>query len=146
MICLRYGGSRYDAHDMLQNGLIRIFTSLSGFNAQKGTFGVWSNRIMVNEALRFLQRQQRLRFVEIGEHEPLTLDHHADLFSSLSAKDLVNLIQQLPIGYRTVFNLYAIEGYSHREISEQLQISVNTSKSQLSKAKKMLRSWIEVLL
>lgn len=131
---------------MLQNGLIRIFTSLAGFNPRKGTFSVWSNRIIVNESLRFLQRQQRLRFMEIGEDEPLTLEHSADFFSTLSAKDLVNLIQQLPIGYRTVFNLYAIEGYSHREISEQLQISINTSKSQLSKAKKMLRGWIEVLL
>lgn len=131
---------------MLQNGLIRIFTSLAGFNPLKGSFSVWSNRIIVNEALRFLQRQQRLRFMEIDDSEPLTLEYSADQFSSLSAKDLVNLIQQLPIGYRTVFNLYAIEGYSHREISEQLQISINTSKSQLSKAKKMLRTWIEVLL
>lgn len=101
---------------------------------------------MVNEALRFLQKEKRMRIMTHIEEEHLQLEADVDIYGQLSAKELIALIQKLPDGYRTVFNLYTIEGYSHKEIAEQLQVSINTSKSQLSKAKKMLRRWIEVLL
>jgi RNA polymerase sigma-70 factor (ECF subfamily) len=101
---------------------------------------------MVNEALRFLQKQKRVNFFESVDESHLQIGVENNIHSLLSAKELVQLIQQLPDGYRTVFNLYTIEGYSHKEISQKLNISEGTSKSQLSKAKKQLRQWIEVLL
>jgi RNA polymerase sigma-70 factor (ECF subfamily) len=135
-----------NAQDILQNGLIRVFTALKQFDDKKGNFLVWSNKIMVNEALRFLQKQKRINFFEPVDESHLQIGVENNIHSLLSAKELVQLIQQLPDGYRTVFNLYTIEGYSHKEISQKLNISEGTSKSQLSKAKKQLRQWIEVLL
>ena len=143
---MRYGGNEANAQDILQNGLIRIFTSLDKFDEELGNFIVWSNKIMVNEALRFLQKEKRMRIMTSIEEEHLELEADIDIYGQLSVKELVALIQQLPDGYRTVFNMYTIEGYSHKEIAQELQVSVNTSKSQLSKAKKMLRKWLEVLL
>jgi RNA polymerase sigma factor (sigma-70 family) len=143
---LRYGGNSVNAQDILQNGLIRVFTALKQFDDKKGNFLVWSNKIMVNEALRFLQKQKRINFFEPVDESHLQIGVENNIHSLLSAKELVQLIQQLPDGYRTVFNLYTIEGYSHKEISQKLNISEGTSKSQLSKAKKQLRQWIEVLL
>ena len=143
---MRYGGNSVNAQDILQNGLIRVFTALKQFDDKKGNFLVWSNKIMVNEALRFLQKQKRINFFEPVDESHLQIGVESNIHSLLSAKELVQLIQQLPDGYRTVFNLYTIEGYSHKEISQKLNISEGTSKSQLSKAKKQLRQWIEVLL
>lgn len=143
---MRYGGNSVNAQDILQNGLIRVFTALKQFDDKKGNFLVWSNKIMVNEALRFLQKQKRINFFEPVDESHLQIGVENNIHSLLSAKELVQLIQQLPDGYRTVFNLYTIEGYSHKEISQKLNISEGTSKSQLSKAKKQLRQWIEVLL
>lgn len=145
-MCLRYGGNSTNAQDILQNGLIRVFTALKQFDDKKGNFLVWSNKIMVNEALRFLQKQKRINFFESVDESHLQIGAENNIHSILSAKELVQLIQQLPDGYRTVFNLYTIEGYNHKEISQKLNISEGTSKSQLSKAKKVLRQWIEVLL
>lgn len=143
---MRYGANSVNAQDILQNGLIRVFTALKQFDDKKGNFLVWSNKIMVNEALRFLQKQKRINFFEPVDESHLQIGVENNIHSLLSAKELVQLIQQLPDGYRTVFNLYTIEGYSHKEISQKLNISEGTSKSQLSKAKKQLRQWIEVLL
>ena len=145
-MCLRYGGNSTDAQDILQNGLIRVFTALKQFDENRGNFIVWSNKIMVNEALRFLQKQKRINFFESVDESHLQIGVESNIYNLLSAKELVQIIQKLPDGYRTVFNLYTIEGYSHKEISQELNISVGTSKSQLSKAKKLLRQWIEVLL
>ncbi|MCH2085407.1 MAG: RNA polymerase sigma factor [Saprospiraceae bacterium] len=145
-ICLRYGRSRSEAQDILQDGLIRVFKDLYQFDPKRGQFSTWSNRLMVNAALNYLKKYQwQYSFEDLDAvmNEP---DFSETALQRISAKEIVQVIQQLPTGYRVVFNMYEMEGYSHREIAEALNISVGTSKSQLSKAKKMLRQKIEVLL
>jgi len=145
-ICLRYGQNRSGAQDIMQEGLVMIFRDLHQFDPSKGEFKNWSNRVMVNAALRYLKKfQWQLSFKELEsiKNEP---DLSETSIEKLSAKEITHVIQQLPTGYRIVFNMYEIEGYSHKEIAEALNIAEGTSKSQLSKAKKMLRQKIEVLL
>jgi RNA polymerase sigma-70 factor (ECF subfamily) len=144
-ICLRYGRNRDEAQDIMQEGLIMIFRDLHQFDSSRGEFKSWSNRVMVNAALRFLKKYQwKLSFADLEtvQNEP---DFSETSMERLSAKEITQVIQQLPTGYRIVFNMYEVEGYSHKEIAELLNISVGTSKSQLSKAKKMLRQKIEFL-
>ncbi|KAA3623641.1 MAG: RNA polymerase sigma factor [Bacteroidetes bacterium] len=141
-ICLRYAKDRPEAEDMLQDGFIKIFADIKQYTG-KGSLGGWLSRVMVNTALQYLRKQKRrghtLEITEIAD------THQAEevILSDLGAKALTNLIQKLPPGYRVVFNMYVIEGYSHREIAEQLQVTESTSKSQLSKAKAMLRRMFE---
>ena len=145
-ICLRYGRNRIEAQDIMQEGLIMIFRDIHQFDSSRGEFKNWSNRVMVNAALRFLNKLQwKLSFddLEIVQNKP---DFSETSIEKLSAKEIIQIIQQLPTGYRIVFNMFEIEGYSHNEIAEALNISVGTSKSQLSKAKKMLRRKIEFLI
>lgn len=144
-LCLRYGKNRMEAQDILQEGLIGIFRDLPQFDPAKGNFKNWSNRVLVNAALRFLKKNQWqqsfLGLEEVGEEADLT----ESILGKINAKELVQLIQQLPIGYRVVFNMFVIEGYSHREIAAELKIAEGTSKSQLAKAKRRLRSELELL-
>ena len=145
-ICLRYGRNRSEGQDIMQEGLVMIFRDLYQFDVTKGEFKSWSNRVMVNAALRYLKKfQWQLSFedLESVQNEP---DFSETSMEKLSAKEITKVIQRLPTGYRIVFNMYEIEGYSHKEIAETLNIAVGTSKSQLSKAKKMLRRKIEFLL
>lgn len=145
-LCLRYGKSRMEAMDILQEGLIAIFKDLYQFDAKRGTFVHWSNRVLVNAALRFLKKhqwQQTFMDLEAAENESEITE---DALDKIAAKELIHLIHQLPLGYRIVFNMYVIEGFSHKEIAEQLKISTGTSKSQLSKAKKALRNQLEYFL
>ncbi len=144
MICLRYARDKSEAEDILQEGLIQIFQQIKKYDPAKGTFASWSARVIVNKALEYLRKWRRLKFQEDldGMQEDLILDN--SIVEDISAKELIKTIQKLPTGYQVVFNMYTIEGYSHKEIAEQLGISVGTSKSQLSKAKKILRNWIEV--
>ena len=144
-LCLRYARSRSDAQDILQEGLIQIFRDLSQFDDRRGTFSNWSNRVLVNAALRYLRKNQwqnSFDDLEMATQEPVLNESAID---KLSAQELTQLIQQLPTGYRVVFNMYVMEGYNHREIAETLNISEGTSKSQLHKAKKLLRQQIESL-
>lgn len=145
-ICLRYGRNRAEAQDMLQEGLVMIFRDLHQFDAARGAFESWSNRVMVNAALRYLKKYQWQLSFEDLERVSNAPDFSETSMEKLSAKEITEVIQQLPTGYRVVFNMYEIEGYAHREIAEMLNISEGTSKSQLSKAKKMLRQKIEFLL
>jgi len=124
-ICLRYNGNRFDADDCLQNSLINIFSKLGQFDVNKGDFKSWSAQVVVNDNLMF---------------------HLAEDTSIISSENLTKLIQGLPNGYRAVFNLYVLEGYTHNEISSILDISVGTSKSQLSKARKLLQHQLEVVI
>jgi len=134
-VCRRYVRRMEEAEEVLSNGFIKVFDKLKDFE-DKGSFEGWIRRIMVNEALNHLRRGQSM-FIEVEISE---FDSEEVMFSDqLDAQHLMMLIDQLPIGYRTVFNLYAIEGYKHDEIAEMLGISSNTSKSQLSKARKMLQ-------
>ncbi len=146
MLCLRYGKNRFEADDMLQEGLIQIFKDLHQFDVNRGSFATWSSRVLSNAALRYLKKQNWHNSIANIEE---VYDHavsEEDAYDKLAAKELTAFVQQLPMGYRLVFNMYVMEGYSHKEIAEQLEISVGTSKSQLSKAKKMLRNKLENVL
>ena len=145
-ICLRYQNSEEDAQDALQNALIKVYSNLDRFDEHKGSFKSWSAKIVVNENLMFL-RKKKDDFLNIADQsEQNYLDYQESAEDILSAKELTQMIQALPDGYRTIFNLYVIEGYSHEEIAGQLGISEGTSKSQLYKAKKYLREKLEILI
>lgn len=137
-ICRRYTYSRFEADDMFQEAFINIFKGLKTFNPEKGVFDGWVYSVTVNAALKHIKK------LLIEKHTQLLSDvtenelPYVYLDESMSADDLLEYIDQLPLGKKTIFNLYVIEGYSHKEIGEMLQISEGTSKSQLSKAKEIL--------
>ena len=141
-ICLRYTDNRDDAQDILQEGMVKVFQHLDRFRGA-GSFEGWMRRIVIRTAIEHYRRRSRYFMVEIDAAKEESLD--ADALSRLSREEMLGLIRQLPVGYRTVFNLYAIEGYTHQEIGEMLGISVGTSKSQLSRAKKLLQHQLECL-
>ena len=139
-ICRRYVNTKEDAEDILVEAFYKILTSLHQFR-EMGSFVGWMRRIVVNESLMFLRKRHNFRMtVEIDEVQmPVTLT----IEDELAAKDITDLLQLLPTGYRTVFNLYVVEGFKHREIAELLGISINTSKSQLILAKKKLKMYLK---
>jgi len=144
-LSLRYGKDRMEAQDIMQEGLIGIYKDLKQFDPERGKFGTWSGRVLVNAALRYLKKNHwQQSFTELDEAAGV-VDESIDITSSISAKELIEVIQQLPMGYRIVFNMFVMEGYSHKEIAKQLDIKVGTSKSQLSKAKSTLKKQIELL-
>ncbi len=141
-VCVRYMKSKEDAEDVLLEGFHKVFKNLKKFTYESdNAFFGWVKRIMVNEALMKLRKNKDIRVLAISED----LDQEVDVspLSKLETEDLLNAIRSIPVGYRTVFNLYEVEGYSHQEISDQLGISVGTSKSQLFKAKKLLREMLD---
>jgi len=144
-ICLRYQKSKADAEDALQNALVKIFSQLSQFDPGLGAFGAWSSKIVVNENL-LLIKKRTLNYALTEVEEKVESKEEDSIYNGLSSEVLTLMIQELPSGYRTVFNLYVIEGYSHQEISDILNVSLGTSKSQLSKAKLMLRKKIESIM
>lgn len=136
-LCLRYLKEADDAQDVLLKAFTKVFEHLPQFKGE-GSFEGWVRRIVVNEALMFL-RKHKHRHITIELEEAAA---SVEQYPQLEADDLLRLVQALPEGYRTVFNLHAIEGYAHFEIAEQLGISEGTSKSQLSRAKELLRQRI----
>ena len=145
-ICLRYNDNTYDAEDALQNALINIYVKVKQFNTKKGSFQSWSSRIVVNENLMLLRKK-----LQSFETDPIlddidAFDENETPVERISAEELTKLINKLPTGYRVVFNLYAIEGHSHDEIAEMLNISSGTSKSQLFKARKLLQKKLELMI
>jgi RNA polymerase sigma-70 factor (ECF subfamily) len=140
-LCMRYARDRDDAADTLQEGFIRVFRKIDTFK-EEGSLEGWIRRVITNVAIRSYQRNARLHVaVDLDEAEREVSTNTVE--SDHSAEDLLAMIQRLPDGYRVVFNLYAIEGYSHEEIAEQLEISVGTSKSQLSRARQSLQRMLE---
>lgn len=141
-ICYRYTKSSMDAEDVLQEGFIKIFRNLEQFKFQ-GDLGAWIRRIMVNTALNYLKKnrnyQSDLSFLDNGMH-PVSNDNPE---VTMSARDLADLIRQLPTGYQTIFNLYAVEGFSHVEIGKMLGINEGTSRSQYARARGLLITWLE---
>ncbi|MFT3884340.1 MAG: sigma-70 family RNA polymerase sigma factor [Flavobacteriales bacterium] len=137
-ICMRYASGRDQAQDMLQDGFVKVFQKMDHYRGE-GPLGGWIARTMVNTALDHLRRNKPYDHgVDLANAEHLHAeDEH--VLSSMSTDELMALIQALPPGYRTVFNLFAIEGYPHKEIGEMLGISENTSKSQFMKARAYLR-------
>lgn len=139
-VCKRYFKSREDAEDALIEGLYKAMANIDSFKEQ-GSFEGWIRRIVVNESLMLLRKKHNFRLtVEISNIDIKTTVTAQDY---LEEQDILALLDKLPIGYRTVFNLYVIEGYKHREIAEIMDISINTSKSQLILAKKRLKSMLQ---
>lgn len=136
-ICLRYIKDRGEAESVMIGGFVKIFDKINQYSGE-GNFEGWMRRIMVNESLTYL-RQHKHTFMMVDAEEASREISYEEADQQLQAEELLAIIQQLPDGYRTIFNLYAIEGYSHKEIAEQLGISENTSKSQLSRARNQLQ-------
>jgi RNA polymerase sigma factor (sigma-70 family) len=142
-VCLRYARNREDAADILQEGFLKVFTKLDQFQFQ-GSFEGWVRRVMVNTALRAYQKQ-RFEFEQTGYERLPEMPIDPDAMALLSEAELLNLVRQLPDGYRAVFNLVAIEGYSHAEAATLLGIQESTSRSQLTKARRQLEVEVEKL-
>jgi RNA polymerase sigma factor (sigma-70 family) len=135
-VCLRYARTPADAADILQEGFIKVYTKLGQYHFQ-GSFEGWIRRIMVNTALRTYQRH-RYELEQTGLERLPDFPQEADALALLSEAELLGMIGRLPDGYRLVFNLVAIEGYSHAEAAEVLGIQESTSRSQLTKARRWL--------
>ena len=137
-VCRRYVKNSEDAEELLLDGFYKFFKKLSSFNYQgDAALYVWLKRIMINECLMFLRKKNVFTIVTEATAEEIPLQEEA--LNNLSAGEIFNLIVQLPVGYRTIFNLHVIEGMPHREIAELLGIAEGTSKSQFSKAKILLQ-------
>lgn len=142
-ICLRYAHDYPTAEDLLQEGFIKVFNKLDKFRFE-GSFEGWMKRIFVNTAIEHYRKPSAHKFfVAIENAYDLNVSNLAP--DNLRSNDLLRLIQKLPDGYRTVFNLYAIEGYNHREIGQKLGISEGTSKSQLARARATLKKGLQQL-
>lgn len=146
-VCIRYVRNEADAEEVLLNAFYKIMTNLNRFEEKNtGTFEGWMYRIAVNEALMFLRSKQSSDWQRIFELDAqYDIPHEIYTDTQLLENDIIQLLDFLPTGYRTVFNLYAIEGYQHKEIAEILNVSINTSKSQLIKARAMLRKLLAKL-
>ncbi len=143
MLSLRYSNSRDEANDIMQEGLIQIYKDLHQFDSAKSKFTTWSSRVIVHAALKYLKKTNwENSFADI-EHAYIKIDEEQDVYTRLASKELTEMVQNLPLGYRIIFNMFVMEGYSHVEIAKKLGIAVGTSKSQLSKAKRMLRVQLE---
>ncbi len=141
MVCRRYLKNREDAEEILLDGFCKFFKNIGGFHYQnEAALFSWLKQIMVNECLMSLRKKNVFSIVSESAAEEAAVSE--DAFSNLSAAEIFNLIVQLPVGYRTVFNLYAVEGNDHKQIAALLNISEGTSKSQLSKARVLLQKML----
>ena len=142
-VSLRYVRNEPEAEEVLMNGFLKAFRGIGDFTYRdENGLEAWLRRIVVNEALQHLRANRHLPLFLADEAAEAQPDAVPLPDTGLDAERIYALIRGLPTGYRTVFNLYAIEGYTHREIAEQLCISENTSKSQLSKARALLQTWL----
>lgn len=136
-VCARYAKDNFEAEDILQVAFIKIFDKIKDFK-EEGSLEGWIRRIMVNTAIEFYRRNARLNLVlEMDEAQEQSVSENQ--FSKMNMQDLLRIIQTLSPGYRLVFNMYAIEGFSHKEIAKELGISEGTSKSQLARARVILQ-------
>ncbi|HEX8462102.1 MAG TPA: sigma-70 family RNA polymerase sigma factor [Segetibacter sp.] len=140
-VCYRYTKSLQDAEDILQEGFVRVFTFLNQYN-KEGELGAWIRKIMVNTALNYLKKSRKYQYDLLFDNTDLHVVTTDDPEVLLQAKELAELIRQLPTGYQTIFNLHAIEGFSHVEIGQMLGISDNTSRSQYMRARQLLINWL----
>lgn len=142
-VCYRYTKSLADAEDVLQDGFVKVYRHLSTYKFE-GELGAWIRRIMVTTALNFLKKHSRYRTDLSFDHNdslhPL-VENEAEL--RMTARELADLIRQLPTGYQTIFNLHAVEGFTHVEIGAMLGITDGTSRSQYARARQLLISWID---
>lgn len=140
-VCRRYLRSREDAEEALVSGLYKVFSQIESYSGM-GSFEGWMRRIVVNEALMMLRKNHNLVFPGDDSKIPEREDGFS-IEAELSAREILELLDHLPNGYRTVFNLYVLEGFKHHEIADTLGISINTSKSQLILAKEKLRNLLK---
>lgn len=141
-VCYRYTKSMADAEDVLQDGFIKVYRNLPQYKGT-GELGAWIRRIMVTTALNFLKKNVRYQTDLSFDAEHLHPVSTDDPQVSLQAKELAELVRQLPVGYQTIFNLHAVEGYAHVEIGQLLGIHEGTSRSQYARARALLITWIE---
>jgi RNA polymerase sigma-70 factor (ECF subfamily) len=143
-VCLRYASNGDDAQDLLQEGFIKVYRNLAKFR-KEGSFEGWMRRVFVNTAIEHYRKKVNLN--SIGDREEQTIaDSGLNVLDQLGEQDIIQLVQELAPGYRSVFNMYVIEGYSHKEIGEIMGISEGTSKSQLARAKAILQKKVEEFL
>lgn len=136
-VCMRYVNNTAEAEDILQTGFIKVFTHIASFRGE-GSFEGWVRRVMVNTAVEAYRKNRRIvPATDLGE--VTDIPQQWEVIDTLECEDLLTIIRALPDGYRMVFNMYAIEGYTHKEIARILHISEGTSKSQLSRA----RNWLQ---
>jgi RNA polymerase sigma-70 factor (ECF subfamily) len=140
-VSLRYAGNAEEAEDILQEAFVKVFKKLDSFRAE-GSFEGWVRRIFVNTAIEHFRRKRYM--MPVTEKEENTIEgKYLSVLDDLAARDIMLLVQELSPGYRTVFNLYVVEGYTHKEIADMLGISEGTSKSQLSRAKVILQEMVK---
>lgn len=145
-VCVRYVTDRETAKDVLQDGFIKLFTKIETFSGT-GSFAGWVRRIFVTTALEYLRKNDALKqSISIDEYNEYTEMSDISVIEQISADDLMKIIGELPNGYRTVFNLYVVEGYSHAEIAVMLNIGENTSRSQFMRARKLLQQKVHDLM
>ena len=141
-VCFRYTKSVNDAEEVLQEGFVKVFTRLHQFKGN-GELGGWIRRIMVNTSLTYLKTNGKYRYDLSFDEMPLHVVSTENPVVNLQAKELAELIRQLPTGFQTIFNLHAVEGYSHVEIASMLGINQGTSRSQYARARALLIEWVE---
>lgn len=141
-VCLRYMGDRDSAEDILQDGFVTLFSKLDSYTGA-GSFEGWARRVFVNTALMSLRKKDALKNSDDVEVARNLSSEEPTAIQKIGHKDLLKMIEELPPGFRTVFNMYVIEGFSHKEIAEALGISETTSRSQLQRARVLLQSRIK---
>lgn len=140
-VCLRYAKNNFDADDILQNGFVKVFQNLHKFR-KEGSFEGWIRRIVINTCIEFYRKKvKRYDITEV--HENTIEDHDLNVLDTMAENDLLEIINGIAQGYKTIFNLYVVDGYSHKEIAEKLGISEGTSKSQLARAKGALKKLLQ---
>lgn len=142
-LCIRYAGNTDDAQDILQDGFVKVFGNIARFKGT-GSFEGWIRRIIVNTAIEHFRKKNTLQAIDEYTENQLA-DDHTNIFNLLEAKELLEVIKSMPAGYRTVFNLYAVEGYTHKEIATMMNLTEGTSKSQYARAKSWLQERIKKL-
>jgi len=140
-VCLRYSGNADDASDLLQEGFIKIFKNISKYRGD-GSFEGWIRRIFVNTSIEHFRKKVHL--ISVTEMQETSIeDKQWNVLDNLAEKDIMKMINELSPGYKAVFNMHVIEGYSHKEIADMLGINEGTSKSQLARAKTVLKKMVE---
>jgi RNA polymerase sigma-70 factor (ECF subfamily) len=145
-VCLRYLGGKDDAEDAMHDAFLKVFASISKFRGD-AAIGTWITRIMVNTSINVIRKATRQGIKKDVDNMHLAAEDDSSLLvdtpNAISAQEVLQMITELPLGYRTVLSMYALDGYTHKEIAKALKISEGTSKSQLAKARRMLKSRIE---
>jgi RNA polymerase sigma factor (sigma-70 family) len=141
-ICQSYAGDRALAQDMLHDAFIKVFRTIKSFKMD-GSLEGWIRRVVTNTAIDHLRKQQKMDHYINDEMEDFQEPQQAPITAEISSQEILNQVARLPDGARAIFNLYALEGYSHKEIAEQLNISEGTSKSQFNRARTLLKQWVE---